>query len=41
MAWPHGVSKAGIAASSAMAPEALVMILLWLVLSSRLVSLQR
>jgi hypothetical protein len=41
MAWPHGVPKAGIAASSAMAPEAVVMIVLWLVLSSRLVSLQR
>ena len=41
MAWPHGVPKAGVAAAPAMAPEAVVMIVLWLVLSSRLVSLQR
>jgi hypothetical protein len=41
MAWAPGVPKAGIAASPAMAPEAVVMIVLWLVLSSRLVSLQR
>jgi hypothetical protein len=41
MAWRPAVPKAGVAASPAMAPEAVVMILLWLVLSSRLVSLQR